>query len=214
MVCNSNCAVDAVAEKVTEKNPSFSSAILRTGGAAAASGISIASAVRDKIVRTGYRQKVSKAVQPWFMDSLENAVSLVKSNVSKSVLFTTLHAASGHTLKGGDEFTKETFDTLVVDEAGQIEDTKLFILIKRMSSLKKVILIGDHKQLQPYVSENVRKQGYGVSTMERMLDGWKRSGIMILAPEQVRSPVCTHVLPIDLTPSQLTMRYDTSCSRC
>ena len=51
------------------------------------------------------------------------------------------------------------------------EDAKLMIVLGRCSSLNKIILVGDPKQLQPYVSESVRKLNYGRSTMERVMDG-------------------------------------------
>lgn len=57
----------------------------------------------------------------------------------------------------------------MLDEAGQIQESKLFSILARLKSIKKVVLIGDHKQLQPYVCDGVRVQGYGVSTMERLL---------------------------------------------
>ena len=41
--------------------------------------------------------------------------------------------------------------------------------MQKLPNLKKVILVGDHKQLQPYVSDGVREQGYGRSTMERLI---------------------------------------------
>lgn len=58
----------------------------------------------------------------------------------------------------------------MLDEAAQIEDSKLFIVLARCPSLKKIILVGDPKQLQPYVPDSLRNQGYGRSTMERMMD--------------------------------------------
>jgi len=62
------------------------------------------------------------------------------------------------------------FDTLVIDEAAQIEDSKLFIVLARCPTLTKVILVGDPKQIQPYVPDSLRMQKYGVSTMERLMD--------------------------------------------
>jgi hypothetical protein len=58
----------------------------------------------------------------------------------------------------------------VIDEAGQIEDSKLFIVLASCPTLKKIILVGDPKQIQPYVPDSLRKQKYGTSTMERLMD--------------------------------------------
>ncbi|CAE7832845.1 MOV10 [Symbiodinium sp. CCMP2592] len=150
VLCNSNVAVDAIAEKVL--------------GTVSAPGSNYASA-KLRCLRVGFEKKVSQKVQQakWFRK--ENGFHNELSSGQKSVVFTTLHNASVK----HEEFQAGNFDVLILDEAGQVEDMKLFILVQKLPSLKKVILVGDHKQLQPYVSDGVRDQGYGRSTMERLI---------------------------------------------
>ncbi|CAE7377344.1 MOV10 [Symbiodinium sp. CCMP2456] len=151
VLCNSNVAVDSIGERVLS-NP------------ASAPGSHYASA-KFRCLRVGFEKKVSQKVllAKWFRK--ENGFHDELRSGQKSVVFTTLHNASVK----HEEFQAENFDVLILDEAGQVEDMKLFILVQKLPSLKKVILVGDHKQLQPYVSDGVREQGYGRSTMERLI---------------------------------------------
>lgn len=92
-----------------------------------------------------------------------------KQICSAKIVFTTIHFAS----KEKDICKTESywnFDAMVLDEAAQIEDSKVFIVLARCPSLKKMVLVGDPKQLQPYVPRSLRKQGYGKSTMERLME--------------------------------------------
>ncbi|CAD7948317.1 unnamed protein product [Amoebophrya sp. A120] len=81
-----------------------------------------------------------------------------------------------------------------MDEAGQIEDAKLFAILARYPMLKKIILVGDPQQLQPYVPQTMRELGYGKSTMERIMEIAKQaqlpSGQMchVMLDEQHRMP--------------------------
>ena len=50
---------------------------------------------------------------------------------------------------------------------------RTFVMLCRCPSLIKIILVGDQEQLQPYVSDHLRELGYGISTMERLLNGRK-----------------------------------------
>ena len=59
----------------------------------------------------------------------------------------------------------------------------------RCQTLKKLILVGDPKQLQPYVPESLRRQNYGKSTMERLMDASPASEISasyVMLEEQYR----------------------------
>jgi len=86
------------------------------------------------------------------------------------VVFSTIHFASKE--KGSATTASKSywnFDPVVLDEAAQMEDSHLFTALARCPSLKKMILVGDPMQLQPYVSNSLRQQGYGKSTMERLM---------------------------------------------
>lgn len=55
----------------------------------------------------------------------------------------------------GDDFFKDTqfkFDTVIIDEAGKANITETLV---PMELGKKVILVGDHKQLQPYIDSSL-----------------------------------------------------------
>ncbi|CAD7923933.1 unnamed protein product [Amoebophrya sp. A120] len=164
VLCNSNVAVDAIAEKVVEDEDrpmlDYKSA-------------------KQHCIRAGYEKKCSKKVLQagWFRAGFLAEIS----SGAKSVVFTTLHHASTKP----DEFVQAKFDTLILDEAGQVEDLKLFILSQKIPTLQKAILVGDHKQLQPYVSEGIREQGYGVSTMERLIASPSKSNSKSATEEQV-----------------------------
>eukprot|EP00548_Thalassiothrix_antarctica_P010592 CAMPEP_0194163604 /NCGR_PEP_ID=MMETSP0152-20130528/80135_1 /TAXON_ID=1049557 /ORGANISM="Thalassiothrix antarctica, Strain L6-D1" /LENGTH=616 /DNA_ID=CAMNT_0038873615 /DNA_START=128 /DNA_END=1978 /DNA_ORIENTATION=+ len=160
VLCNSNAAVDSIFEKVIGDNPKLGNN----------------SDLKKKCIRMGYKAKVSKIVKQngCFEEMDSVALSKMESGAA-SVLFTTLYKASSlhdNQVFCGKRVDNEPgigFTTLIIDEAGQIEDSKLFIMLARMPSLKKVILVGDYKQLQPYVTEGVRSQGYGISTLERLV---------------------------------------------
>ena len=155
VLCNSNCALDSILEKVLDIGDQQPAAF-----------------IKPRVRRLGYRQKVSQRVRQAniFREALPEAMDELQAGEVR-VLFTTLYNASGQT----DAAFCEAFDTLVVDEAAQIEDSKIFIVLARLRSLKKVVFVGDHKQLQPYVSEGVRRQGFGLSTMERLMVSAERA---------------------------------------
>ncbi|CAE7378327.1 MAA3 [Symbiodinium sp. CCMP2456] len=173
VLCNSNAALDSIAEKVLDPGEFISN-----GGYVSA---------ESRCIRVGFEKKVCQAVLQagWFRE--QNDITEVSSG-RKSVVFTTLY----NTIVKHGDFSKASFDTLIIDEAGQVEDWKLFILLQKITSLRKVILVGDHKQLQPYVSDGVRDKGYGRSTMERLIEGNVRAGNagidFIMLEEQHRMP--------------------------
>lgn len=56
---------------------------------------------------------------------------------------------------------------LIIDEAGQATEPSTLIPLQTMT--KKVVLVGDHKQLQPTVmSQNCQVTKYSTSLMERL----------------------------------------------
>eukprot|EP00439_Symbiodinium_sp_Y106_P068727 s202_g11.t1 len=173
VLCNSNSAVDTIAEKVLDVDEFVSN-----GGYVSA---------ESRCLRVGFEKQVCKKVLQagWFRSY--NAINEVSSG-EKSVVFTTLY----NTIVKHKDFSEANFDTLIIDEAGQVEDWKLLVLLQTITSLKEVILVGDHKQLQPYVSEGVRDRGYGRSTMERLIATKVRAGNagfdFIMLEEQHRMP--------------------------
>ena len=108
VLCSSNVAVDSIAEKVL-------------GSPDSAPGSNYASA-KLRCLRVGFEKKVSQKVQlaKWFRK--ENGFHDELRDGHKSVVFTTLHNASAK----HEEFQAGNFDVLILDEAGQIEDMKLF----------------------------------------------------------------------------------------
>jgi hypothetical protein len=170
VVCNANIAVDALLLKCAEIQ-SLKGKLLRCGFKAN---------VSDEVVERGFYAEGNS-----FSAALDHYGNLPGSNSNagdagvqsqirlKQVLFTTIHYASKEKTKSGCQ-SYWAFDTLVLDEAAQLEDSKLFIVLARCPSLKKIILVGDPKQIQPYVSDSLRQQGHGKSTMERLMDSTTR----------------------------------------
>lgn len=164
VVCNSNVAVDALLLKCAEID-SLQGKLLRCGFK-----INVNSEVVDKGL---YAEGISKALNQYGDTPgahSNTGDSGVQDHIrSSQVVFTTIHYAS----KRKDDSTGEeeywNFDTLILDEAAQLEDSKLFIFLARCPSLKKFVLVGDPKQLQPYVSDSLRQQGHGMSSMERLM---------------------------------------------
>jgi regulator of nonsense transcripts 1 len=94
-----------------------------------------------------------------FTDSLE--IQLLKS---AGVVITTCIAAGDKRLK------KLSFDTVIFDESTQCVEPETLVALGRRP--KRLILIGDHKQLPPVVlSKPAEKAGYKRSLFERLIDG-------------------------------------------
>ena len=189
VICNSNIAVDALMLKCWDGN---------------------VASVKDNMRRCGFKESVDDRVvnlDLYLEGDISSAVhdrygntpgsnsntqdSAVQTQIrSAQVIFTTIHFASKE--KGGSHLANNDywkFDTLVLDEAAQIEDAKLMIVLARCPSLKKMILVGDPKQLQPYVPDSLRDQRYGMSTMERVMDasgGDPNSAPHIMLEQQFR----------------------------
>jgi hypothetical protein len=164
VVCNSNQAVDALVSKTYKANKALQKTILRCGFKDY-----IMAEVKDLGVYAEAADKFD-GLESFSAGSSDTSDFTVQGQIrSKQVCFTTIHWASKDKQK--NEATPYwRFDTLVVDEAAQIEDCKLFIVLARCPELKKVVLVGDPRQLQPYVPDSIRERGYGISTMERLMD--------------------------------------------
>ena len=82
---------------------------------------------------------------------------LVKSHVVTCTPVVSMHR----------EIVKETFDTLIFDEAGQTLEPMCWIPLQKV---KKVIFAGDHLQLPPTVkSDEANKKGLAISLLERLM---------------------------------------------
>ena len=112
-----------------------------------------------KVGRFGYQKQVKKP-DKFYNDSIEYTV---KDIYKYNIICTTLNSSGSEVLK------KFKSDYLIVDEAAQCSE--LSILIPLRLSIKKIILIGDHKQLpQVMFSKNCVKSGYNRSMFERFID--------------------------------------------
>ena len=170
VLCNSNAAIDSIFEKLLDSAdmvpPSASSALLK-----------------NLSFRVGYKTLVSNRVvqSGCYCEKMEHCTPIIARG-EKRVLFTTFYGAckeaeqdqAGGLNPDGQKPFSKTWDTIVLDEAGQVEESRVFQLLSLIPSVKKLILVGDHKQLQPYVSEGVRAQGYGRSMLERLIEGGEK----------------------------------------
>uniref|UniRef100_A0A0G4FU31 Helicase ATP-binding domain-containing protein n=1 Tax=Chromera velia CCMP2878 TaxID=1169474 RepID=A0A0G4FU31_9ALVE len=161
VVCNTNRAVDALILKTVRAKPEMRQMILRCGFED-----HVHSEVKALEV---YAQNSNTLDALGGGGSTDTSDGGVQGQIrSKKLCFTTIHFASKEKEGGGGPSGYWSFDTLVIDEAAQIEDCKLFIVL-RCPSLKKIILVGDPQQLQPYVPDEVREKGFGISSMERLM---------------------------------------------
>jgi superfamily I DNA and/or RNA helicase len=57
---------------------------------------------------------------------------------------------------------------LIVDEAGMCMEPECLVPLKTFESIKQVVLIGDHRQLQPIIKNSIAKdRGLNKSLFER-----------------------------------------------
>jgi hypothetical protein len=187
VICNSNVAVDALMLKCCEEVPALNGRMGRTG---------FKSSVSDVIVNRGlyFEGDVTGTLNQYgdTAGANSNAADLtVQRQISSAqVIYTTIHYASKEKPAGN----YWNFDTLVLDEAAQIEDAKLMIVLARCPSLNKMILVGDPKQLQPYVSDSMRKQRFGRSSMERVMDASSDASHVMLETQYRMPPVLRSVV--------------------
>ena len=180
LVCNSNVAVDALLLKCT-KIGSLEGRMIRCGFKAS---------VSEEIVHKGLYAEgdtLARTIDRYGNlpgSNSNTADANVQEQIrSKQVVFTTIHFASKEKSKSTSDAEKYwNFDTLVLDEAAQIEDSRLFIVLARCPTLKKIVLVGDPKQIQPYVPDSLRKQKYGQSTMERLMATNSTNPLASVAP--------------------------------
>jgi hypothetical protein len=143
VLCNANVAVDALMLKCTMIG-SLQGRLLRCG---------FKKYVNDEIVNMGLfaegdlaSKRLDSYGNPPGSNSNTSDLQVQDQIRSKQIIFTTIHFASKE--KGRNEDAGYwDFSTLVLDEAAQIEDSRLLIVLARCPSLKKMILVGDPKQL-------------------------------------------------------------------
>jgi len=168
VVCNSNVAIDALLLKCFHgDSPKLKGKMRRCG---------FKGSVSDEVVDLGiYVEGDVSSIRDEYGNTAGSNSNTVDDTVqyqirSAQVVFTTIHFASKEKTASVNSAGYWNFDTLILDEAAQIEDSRLMIMLARCHMLKKIILVGDPKQLQPYVPDSLRDQSYGRSTMERVME--------------------------------------------
>ncbi|CAH6776633.1 Helz2 [Phodopus roborovskii] len=77
---------------------------------------------------------------------------------------------------------------ILIDEAGMATEPETLIPLVRFSQIKKVVLLGDHKQLQPMVkNEQLRNLGMERSLFER----YHRDAIMLDTQYRMHKDICS-----------------------
>ena len=127
-----------------------------------------------RMVRVGTKSSCHSSVRPYLVTELakehdvgnseekEASVEALQKVVShaKIVFVTALTVARSQLL------VNESFDVVIVDEAGQISQPAI---IGPLMAARTFVLVGDHMQLPPLVnSELAESGGYGVSMLQRL----------------------------------------------
>jgi hypothetical protein len=130
VICNSNAALDEILTKVNDQ---------QTYGP-------------EELIRAGY--KCGELVQHYFVadKDLKGELFLRQQSGKGFVVFTTIHQAT----KLRENLSNVwCFDAVVVDEAGVVLPRQVAAALLRCGSdTKKLILVGDHKQLPPIFKSN------------------------------------------------------------
>jgi len=181
VVCNSNVAVDSLLLKCVEGSKSLTGKMIRVGFKDKVSSEVVALGLyAEGDLRASSRDQYGNTSGSNSNTSDSGVQNQIRSS---QVLFTTIHFASKEKDKNQSaDASYWNFDTLILDEAAQIEDSKLFIVLARCPSLKKIVLVCDPKQIQPYVPEYIRRQDSGSSTMERLMDSHFKKPDETIAP--------------------------------
>lgn len=118
------------------------------------------------------------------------SIFLDEPRVDDHVVFTTLYWASKQSTRPVAERPGWRFDLVVVDEAASDPEDSTLAALSAAIGARKLVLVGDHAQLQPYVSHSLRNRGFGKSFMQRYIernDG--RGGVShVMLREQHRMP--------------------------
>lgn len=125
---------------------------------------------QQDIARVGFQKSVAKQVTDagLYVETDEEARVLP----SKRVVLTTLYHLGKVCSRPEEVRSSFHFATVIVDEAGAVLDAHVReALAACHGSVQKLILVGDHHQLQPIVkSQELLDKGYGRSPLERAVD--------------------------------------------
>ena len=128
--------------------------------------------------RTGYEENVSARNLPNFVSAITTSHRLV---------FTTLYHVAKQLQTESQEDWR--FDTVVIDEAASAAEVVTFVVLGAVEP-SKIVLVGDHKQLQPYAPRQLHALGFGRSFMERFInDSGDESFITLLEQHRMPSPI-------------------------
>ena len=137
------------------------------------------------VARVGHQPSLSSEAQTFFVEQPCEA---------HRVVFSTLYHV------GKQEQPWAAFDVVVVDEAAAVSEDRTLVVLGAARGVKKLVLVGDQNQLQPYVSDSLRRRGFGISLMERFIAANAgREGVShVMLREQHRMPPTLSALCSDL----------------
>ncbi len=137
------------------------------------------------VARVGHKESMSAEAQGFFVEQPCDA---------HRVVFSTLYHV------GKQEQPWVAFDVVVVDEAAAVSEDRTLVVLGAARGVKKLVLVGDQNQLQPYVSDSLRRRGFGISLMERFIvANAGREGVShVMLREQHRMPPTLSALCSDL----------------
>jgi superfamily I DNA and/or RNA helicase len=75
------------------------------------------------------------------------------------------------------EFDSNEFDVAIVDEASQASEPATFA---PLLAAKRMVLAGDHKQLPPYASDEMRDRDLEVSLYEHLVNRYGQDATQLL----------------------------------
>ena len=137
------------------------------------------------VARVGHKESMSAEAQDCFVEQPCEA---------HRVVFSTLYHV------GKQEQPWVAFDIVVVDEAAAVSEDRTLVVLGAARGVKKLVLVGDQNQLQPYVSDSLRRRGFGISLMERFIvANARREGVShVMLREQHRMPPTLSAVCSDL----------------
>ena len=82
----------------------------------------------------------------------------------------------------------QSFDFVIVDEAGQISQPAI---LGAMMAADKFVLVGDHLQLPPLVKSEVAEEaGYGISMLMHLAEGFPVSVAKLTMQYRMNEEIC------------------------
>ena len=167
VVCNANAGLDSVLSKLA-------------GSCADAS---------QWACRIGDKENTSESLQSFYKGGVDADVSAF------SVVFTTNYQAGrmkGPKVEGvAADLPPWTFETAIFEEASQVREVAVLkVLLRCCHTLKRIVFVGDHKQLPPITHETLEERGYGRSCMERVLEVRQAAPIMLKEQHRMAPDIC------------------------